>query len=117
METMRFHTPRPWGATPRNRGCAWRRQIAAGHGAESRLSMSTQPSPKVGPAQGLARGGFTLIELLVVMAIIAILAALLLPSLVQAQARARRITCVNNLRQTGLALQIFAHDHGGAFPT
>src|SRR5438552_4984423 len=60
--------------------------------------------------------GFTLLELLCVIAIIAILASLLLPALGQGSARAKRIQCLNNLRQTGLAFHMFAHDHNGAFP-
>ena len=59
---------------------------------------------------------FTLIELLCVIAIIAILASLLLPTISQAKARAKRIGCVNNLRQMGVAFQNFAHDHNSLFP-
>ena len=62
------------------------------------------------------RRGFTLIELLVVISIIATLAALILPGIQAARESARRLTCLNNIRNIGVAMMNFTSSSGGKLP-
>jgi prepilin-type N-terminal cleavage/methylation domain-containing protein/prepilin-type processing-associated H-X9-DG protein len=62
------------------------------------------------------KAGFTLIELLVVIAIIAILAAILFPVFARARERARAISCLSNMKEFALAIQMYLADNGGVFP-
>ncbi|MFA0752503.1 MAG: hypothetical protein IMHGJWDQ_000257 [Candidatus Fervidibacter sp.] len=62
------------------------------------------------------RRGFTLIELLVAIAIVALLAAMLLPVLSRSKESARKAACQTNLRQIGMAFQFYANDYDGFYP-
>jgi len=61
-------------------------------------------------------GAFTLLEIIVVVAIIAILAALLLPALTSAKAKSKQVGCANNLKQLALGFQMYAADNDGRLP-
>ncbi|MEY2409856.1 MAG: hypothetical protein QOF48_2526 [Verrucomicrobiota bacterium] len=79
--------------------------------------MNQQPSFTPRAPRAPRHPGFTLIELLVVVAIIAILAAMLLPALSNAKEAAKRITCINHLKQLALAGSMYADENEGQYPS
>ena len=63
------------------------------------------------------RSGFTLIELMIVIAIIAILAAILVPNFVRARAQGHLTACKSNLKNIGTALEMYSTDNSGRYPS
>src|SRR5437016_1957985 len=98
-----------------------RRVLAKGFIGRSRLvseganQLDSKRSPSVKPNTNLERA-FTLVDLLVVIAIIAILAALLLPALGKAKQQAYKVKCLSNLHQIGLGLKLYVDDNAETFP-
>lgn len=78
--------------------------------------MEAEESERRGSLRTVMSRGFTLIELLVVIVIVAILASPLLPALSKTKESAKRITCLNNLRQITLALATYSLDANGRMP-
>ena len=111
----------PWATQTRNLSQPMDQSSVWTHDAAMEIERSVPSSGRLavaGARGGRARHpwGFTLIELLVVIAIIAILASLLLPALVRAEAKAKLIKCIDNQHHIGLALAMYRDEQADLYP-
>ena len=83
---------------------------------ERRLLFPLPEGVGKGEGKTARSAAFTLIELLVVVAIVGLLAALLLPALARAKADGKRVQCLNNLQQMGVAARLYVDDHADFYP-
>lgn len=89
---------------------------AAPHGTSRRPVSLAAPLPPWTLTRASLQAAFTGVELLVVVAILALVAALLLPALSKARQSPHRAACLSNLRQQSVAWRLYLDDHGGRFP-
>src|ERR1022692_1906305 len=125
--SLRWEYPSPGqAAQPKDRVCHQThtlQEVAAGarltlkqHMAQPRTVWVSRPASPADCGAGGARcsaGAFTLVELLLVIAVIAVLAALLMPALATVQAKSKRVACLDNLKQSALSFQMYTADNDG----
>src|SRR5262249_1597990 len=100
-------TMKPWGQESRE--ASWSAGAAA-------PLLRSSPIVRADSAVCAPDQAFTLLELLLVIFIIGLLAALLLPVIEKARQRAKQVSCVSQLKQIGIALTVFRHEHDDLLP-
>lgn len=80
-------------------------------------TQSTKPRPTARSSQRIAHRGFSLIDVLVSISVIALLIAIMLPSISSVRESARRVICSSDMRQIGLGMNLYAEDNNGVLPT
>jgi type II secretory pathway pseudopilin PulG len=92
------------------------RPLAHARGSEWSKSLRGTQAAKANPMKTRRSAGFTILEVLLVVFLVVILLGLLLPVIMRDPCRSQRIHCTSNLKQIGLALRMWANDHGERFP-